>query len=256
MTPRPVHAMELDEGESIDPSADETATDDNTDIVTRLFPETIAPPQSAQLRMVEAILFAAAEPLDEPSIAERLPPDSDVPALLAELEEIYAKRGVNLVRVAGRWAFRTAPDLAVLLQKNTIEQRRLSRAAMETLAIVAYHQPVTRAEIEEIRGVTVSKGSLDLLLEVGWIKMRGRRRVPGRPVTYGTTEAFLTHFGLDKVSDLPGLEELKAAGVIEGRTPAAFSIPNPSDALAPDEDPLEIGDQDELFSPPSSEGAQ
>jgi len=248
--------MEPDEEEGIDPSADDTPMDDNADIVTRLFPETIAPPQSAQLRMVEAILFAAAEPLDEPSIAERLPPDSDVPALLAELEEIYAKRGVNLIRVAGRWAFRTAPDLAVLLQKNTVEQRRLSRAAMETLAIVAYHQPVTRAEIEEIRGVTVSKGSLDLLLEVGWIKMRGRRRVPGRPVTYGSTEAFLTHFGLDKVSDLPGLEELKAAGVIEGRTPAAFSIPNPSDALAPDEDPLEIGDQDELFSPPSSEGAQ
>ena len=206
MTPRPVHAMDLDEEEDIDPPSDETSDDEGMDtIVTRLFPETLAPAQSAQLRMVEAILFAAAEPLDEPSIAERLPPDCDVPALLAELEVIYAKRGVNLIRVAGRWAFRTAPDLAVLLQKNTIEQRRLSRAAMETLAIVAYHQPVTRAEIEEIRGVTVSKGSLDLLLEVGWIKMRGRRRVPGRPVTYGTTEAFLTHFGLDKVSDLPGL---------------------------------------------------
>ena len=250
MTPRPVPAMELDEEEDIAPSTDEASDDAGANAsVTRLFSETLAPPQSAQLRMVEAILFAAAEPLDEPSIAERLPPDCDVPALLAELEIIYAKRGINVVRVAGRWAFRTAPDLAVLLQKNTIEQRRLSRAAMETLAIVAYHQPVTRAEIEETRGVTVSKGSLDLLLEVGWIKMRGRRRVPGRPVTYGTTEAFLTHFGLDKVSDLPGVEELKAAGVIEGRTSATFSIPNPSDALAPDEDPLDIGDQDELFAP-------
>jgi segregation and condensation protein B len=246
MTPRTVHAMELDEDVEIDPSADETPEGEPSDTVTRLFPESFAPPQSAQLRMVEAVLFAAVEPLDEPSIAERLPPDCDVPALLAELEQIYAKRGVNLVRVAGRWAFRTAPDLAMLLQKNTVEQRRLSRAAMETLAIVAYHQPVTRAEIEEVRGVTVSKGSLDLLLEVGWIKMRGRRRVPGRPVTYGTTESFLTHFGLDKVSDLPGLDELKAAGVIEGRTPSSFTIPNPSDALAPDEDPLDIDEQEEL----------
>ena len=250
MTPRPVHAMELDEEDEIDPQVDETPEaeeeEGSSENVTRLFPETIAPPQSAQLRMVEAILFAAVEPLDEPSIAERLPPDCDVPALLAELAQIYENRGVNLVRVAGRWAFRTAPDLSKLLEKQATEQRRLSRAAMETLAIVAYHQPVTRAEIEEIRGVTVSKGSLDLLLEVGWIKMRGRRRVPGRPVTYGTTESFLTHFGLDKVSDLPGLEELKAAGVIEGRTPAAFTIPNPDDALAADEDPLEDGDQDDL----------
>jgi len=260
MNPRPVHAMALDEEDEIDNQVDETPDDETPEeeisgTVTPLFPETIAPPQSAQLRMVEAILFAAAEPLDEPSIAERMPPDCDVPALLGELEEIYSKRGVNLIRVAGRWAFRTAPDLAKLLEKHTTEQRRLSRAAMETLAIVAYHQPVTRAEIEEIRGVTVSKGSLDLLLEVGWIKMRGRRRVPGRPVTYGTTESFLTHFGLDKVSDLPGLEELKAAGVIEGRTPAAFTIPNPSDALAPDEDPLEAGDQDDLPLAPTLDDA-
>ena len=256
MTPRPVHAMEIDEQEQIDPAPDESSEEEGANAsITRLFPETLAPPQSAQLRMVEAVLFAAAEPLDEPSIAERLPPDCDVPALLAELEQIYSKRGVNVVRVAGRWAFRTAPDLSMLLQKNTIEQRRLSRAAMETLAIVAYHQPVTRAEIEEIRGVTVSKGSLDLLLEVGWIKMRGRRRVPGRPVTYGTTEAFVTHFGLDKVSDLPGLEELKAAGLIEGRTPAAFNIPNPSDTLAADEDPLDFGEQEDLFVPPEPDDA-
>lgn len=259
MTPRPVHAMALDEDDEIDHDVNmpeqEIPEEEGSGTVTPLFPEAIAPPQSAQLRMVEAILFAAAEPLDEASIVERMPPDCDVPALLAELEEIYAKRGVNLVRVAGRWAFRTAPDLAKLLEKHTTEQRRLSRAAMETLAIVAYHQPVTRAEIEEIRGVTVSKGSLDLLLEVGWIKMRGRRRVPGRPVTYGTTESFLTHFGLDRVSDLPGLEELKAAGVIEGRTPAAFIVPNPSDELAPDEDPLEAGDQDDLPLAPTPDDA-
>jgi segregation and condensation protein B len=251
--------MELDEeGAGPDSRSDDSedgnaggANEETT--VTRLFPESFVPPQSAQLRMVEAILFAAAEPLDEASIAERLPPDCDVPALLCELEGIYAQRGVNLVRVAGKWTLRTAPDLSRLLQRNTVEQRRLSRAAMETLAIVAYHQPVTRAEIEEIRGVTVSKGSLDLLLEVGWIKMRGRRRVPGRPVTYGTTDAFLTHFGLDKVSDLPGLDELKAAGVIEGRTPASFTVPSPSDALAADEDPLEIGEQAELPIPSESD---
>src|ERR1700687_4474253 len=186
-----------------------------------------------EMRLLEALLFAAAEPLDEAVLAARLPPDVDLREILRRLQTEYAPRGVNLARIGGKWMFRTGTALSWLLSRETVEPKKLSRAAMETLAIIAYHQPVTRAEIEEIRGVTVSKGSLDLLLEVGWIKMRGRRRVPGRPVTYGTTEAFLTHFGLDKVSDLPGLEELKAAGVIEGRTPAAFSIPNPNDALAP-----------------------
>ena len=176
-----------------------------------------------------------------------MPPDADIAALIGDLSDAYAKRGVNLTKVAGRWMFRTAPDLAHLLQKNAIEQKRLSRAAMETLAIVAYHQPVTRAEIEEIRGVTINKGTLDILLEVGWIKMRGRRRVPGRPVTYGSTDAFLMHFGLDKVSDLPGLEELRAAGLMEGRIPASFIVPSPADSLAMDEDPLEAGDTGELF---------
>ncbi|MEQ1863999.1 MAG: SMC-Scp complex subunit ScpB [Micropepsaceae bacterium] len=199
------------------------------------------------LRMLEAILFAAAEPLDEASIVERMPPDASIPSLIEELSEVYSKRGVNIVKVAGRWMFRTAPDLAHLLQKNAVEQKRLSRAAIETLAIVAYHQPVTRAEIEEIRGVTVSTGTLDILLEVGWIKMRGRRRVPGRPVTYGTTDAFLMHFGLDKVSDLPGLDELRAAGLMEGRIPASFNVPSPSDSLAMDEDPLDEDDSGELF---------
>jgi len=208
--------------------------------------------EAQHMRMLEAVLFAASEPLDEATLVERLPPDANVPALLSELEKAFAGRGVNLVRVAGRWVFRTAPDLAGLLQRNAVEQKRLSKAAMETLAIIAYHQPVTRAEIEDIRGVTMSKGTLDILLEIGWIRMRGRRRVPGRPVTYGTTDAFLMHFGLDKVSDLPGLEELRAAGLLEGRIPAAFMVPSPSDALAMDEDPLMAGDDGETFEPDAS----
>lgn len=237
MTPGPVRAMKLDDKEP------------NDGTVTRLFPGDAIPAAAAHLRMLEAILFAAAEPLDEASLIERLPPDANVSALVEELAQVYAKRGVNLVKLAGRWAFRTAPDLAHLLHKHAVEQKRLSRAAMETLAIVAYHQPVTRAEIEEIRGVTINKGTLDILLELGWVKMRGRRRVPGRPVTYGTSDAFLLHFGLDKVSDLPGLEELRAAGLMEGRIPASFNVPSPSDSLAMDEDPLDIGDNGELFEP-------
>jgi segregation and condensation protein B len=161
--------------------------------------------------------------------------------LLRELQAIYAERGVNLVQVAGKWSFRTAGDLSFLLSREAVEQRRLSRAALETLAIIAYHQPVTRAEIEEIRGVAASRGTLDVLLETGWIRMRGRRRAPGRPVTYGTSEAFLSHFGLDAVSDLPGLDELKAAGLLDSRVPTDLTIPAPSadEGLAPDEDPLE-----------------
>jgi len=243
MTPQKVHAMKLDD------EAPDDSKQDGPGIVTRLFPGDAIPQSAAHLRMLEAVLFAAAEPLDEATIIERLPPDADVPVLLEELAQVYAKRGVNLVRVAGRWAFRTAPDLAHVLQRNAVEQKRLSRAAMETLAIVAYHQPVTRAEIEEIRGVTINKGTLDILLELGWVKMRGRRRVPGRPVTYGTTDDFLLHFGLDKVSDLPGLDELRAAGVLEGRIPAGFGVPSPSDSLAMDEDPLDANDTGETFEP-------
>jgi segregation and condensation protein B len=251
MTPIKGHAMKREnEGRRDDaPSQHEGAAG----TVTRLFPGDAIPQAAAHLRMLEAVLFAAAEPLDEATIAERLPPDADVPKLLEELAQVYAKRGVNLVRVAGRWAFRTAPDLAHILQKNAIEQKRLSRAAMETLAIVAYHQPVTRAEIEEIRGVTINKGTLDILLELGWVRMRGRRRVPGRPVTYGTADAFLLHFGLDKVSDLPGLDELKAAGMLEGRIPSGFGVPSPNDSLAMDEDPLEAGDEGESFEPDASD---
>jgi segregation and condensation protein B len=167
------------------------------------------------LRMVEALLFAAAEPLDSATIAARLPEGTDVDGTLERLAEIYAQRGVNVVRVAGRWALRTAPDLAFLLKHESKVSRRLSRAAVETLAIIAYHQPATRAEIEESRGVSLSRGSLDVLFDAGWIKMCGRRRTSGRPVTYGTTDAFLEHFGLESVADLPGLAELKATGLLE-----------------------------------------
>jgi segregation and condensation protein B len=204
------------------------------------------------LRLLEAMLFASAEPLDEKSLAARLPQGVDVRAALERLQEEYATRGVNLVRINGKWNFRTASDLSWLLSKETIETRKLSRAAIETLAIIAYHQPVTRAEIEEIRGVTTSKGSVDVLLETGWIRPRGRRKAPGRPVTYGTNEAFLSHFGLDAVADLPGLDELKGSGLLDGRLPPGFSVPMPSDdpALREDEDPLEPGDLDLGLAPP------
>ena len=208
--------------------------------------------RAEELRLLEAMLFASAEPLDEKSLAERLPQDIDVHTALLRLQEDYATRGVNLVRIGGKWTFRTATDLSWLLSKETVETRKLSRAAVETLAIIAYHQPVTRAEIEEIRGVTTSKGSVDVLLETGWIRPRGRRKSPGRPVTYGTSEAFLSHFGLDAVSDLPGLEELKGSGLLDGRLPPGFSVPMPSDApaLREDEDPLEPGDLDLGLAPP------
>ncbi|MBS7703956.1 SMC-Scp complex subunit ScpB [Chelatococcus asaccharovorans] len=202
------------------------------------------------LRAAEAVLFASREPVSEQALAGRLPPSTDVPAVLARLQAAYSGRGVNLVRVAGLWVFRTAPDLAASLAREVEEPRKLSRAALETLAIIAYHQPVTRAEIEDIRGVATSRGTLDTLLESSWIRLRGRRRTPGRPVTYGTTAAFLAHFGLDAIDDLPGLDELKGAGFIDGRVPSAFSVPLPSDspALTGDEDPLEDGPlEDNLF---------
>jgi segregation and condensation protein B len=194
-----------------------------------------------KLRVVEALLFAAPEPLDDAALARHFAEGEDVVALLEELQGLYAGRGVNLVRVAGKWAFRTAEDLSHLLERQTVEQRRLSRAALETLAIIAYHQPVTRAEIEEIRGVSTSKGTIDVLLQTGWIKLRGRRRSPGRPVTYGTTTSFLEHFGFDAIQDLPGLAELKGVGLLDSSLPPGFSMPNPDDGatLREDEDPLE-----------------
>ncbi|MEC9369221.1 MAG: SMC-Scp complex subunit ScpB [Pseudomonadota bacterium] len=194
-----------------------------------------------RLRIVEALLFAASEPLSEDSLAAHLPRGEDIRALIEELQTLYAGRGINLVRVAGKWAFRTAEDLSFLLERYATEQRRLSRAALETLSIIAYHQPVTRAEIEEIRGVSTSKGTLDVLLETGWVRLRGRRRAPGRPITYGTTPAFLEHFGFDNIKDLPGLGELKGAGLLDGNLPPGFMVPAPDDSteLAENEDPLE-----------------
>ena len=180
------------------------------------------------IRMAEALLFAATEPLDIDSIAGRLPEGADVGAAIEDLQALYEPRGVHLVRVADKWMFRTAEDLTFLMEREAVAQRKLSRAAMETLAIIAYHQPVTRADIEEVRGVTVSKGTIDVLMETGWVRIRGRRRSPGRPVTYGTTDDFLTHFDLENISDLPGMDELKAAGLLDSRLPPGFDIPTPS----------------------------
>jgi segregation and condensation protein B len=216
-------------------------------------PEVEARARPEELRLLEAMLFASAEPLAERELAERMPEGVDVHVSLLRLQLDYAPRGVNLVNVGGKWTFRTAADLAWLLSKESVETRKLSRAAIETLAIIAYHQPVTRTEIEEIRGVSTSKGSLDVLLQTGWIRPRGRRKAPGRPVTYGTTETFLSHFGLEGVGDLPGLDELKGSGLLDGRLPAGFSVPVPSDdpALREDEDPLEPGDLDLGLAPPA-----
>jgi len=198
------------------------------------------------LRIVEALLFASAEPLRAVDIAPYLGDGVDVKGLLAALQAEYAGRGVNLVRRGEGWAFRTAEDLGFLLRREEHETRPLSRAALETLSIIAYHQPATRAEIEEVRGVATGKGTLDLLMEAGWVRMRGRRRTPGRPVTYGTTEAFLDHFGLESLSDLPGLDELKGSGLLSGRLPPDMQIPLPFDgALRDDEDPLDPSDPGE-----------
>lgn len=197
-------------------------------------------------RIVEALLFASAVPLSAEALGRAIPAGIVVEQVLARLVESYAMRGVNLRQVAGGWAFRTAPDLGYLLAAEAELPRKLSRAALEVLSIIAYHQPVTRAEIEDIRGVATAKGTLDILLEAGWVRLRGRRRSPGRPVTYGTTPGFLDHFGLDRIDDLPGLEELKGTGFIEGRLTRDLQVPVPDDdpGLRDDEDPL--GD---LFSP-------
>ena len=212
-----------------------------------------------ELRLLEALLFAASEPLDQATLAKKMPDGVDIKVALAQLQADYASRGVNLVRVANKWTFRTAGDLSWLMTRETTETRRLSRAAIEMLAIIAYHQPVTRAEIEEIRGVVTSKGTLDVLLETGWIRPRGRRKTPGRPLTFGTTEAFLSQFSLEALGDLPGLEELKGTGLLDSRLPGGFSVPAPSDdpALREDEDPLEIGDLELALAPaaePENEG--
>ena len=204
-----------------------------------------------ELRLLEALLFASSEPLDTATLAKRMPDGTDVKQALAQLQADYTLRGVNLVRIGNKWGFRTANDLSWLMTRESTETRRLSRAAIETLAIIAYHQPVTRAEIEDVRGVITSKGTLDVLLETGWIKPRGRRKTPGRPLTFGTTEAFLSQFSLEALGDLPGLDELKGTGLLDPRLPSSFSIPVPSDdpALREDEDPLEPGDLDFGLAP-------
>jgi len=196
-------------------------------------------------REVEALLFAAAGPLTEEDLAGRLPEGADVAGALEELAARYEGRGVVLAKVAGAWRFQTAEDLAWLMTEERDEPRRLSKAAQETLAIIAYHQPVTRAEIEAVRGVQASKGTLDVLLELGLVRMRGRRRSPGRPVTYGTTDAFLEHYGLASLADLPGMAEMRAAGLLSLDLPADFAVPNPADP-APDEDALELGEAPEF----------
>ena len=199
----------------------------------------ISPPDSADTeRRIEALLFAAAGPLSLDDLAKRLPEKSDVEAGVAALVQRYAGRGVELVCVADRWRFQTAEDLGFLMTEERDEPRRLSKAAQETLAIIAYHQPVTRAEIEAVRGVQASRGTLDVLLELGLVRMRGRRRTPGRPVTFGTTDIFLEHYGLGSLADLPGMAEMKAAGLLSLDIPADFSVPNPMGEVT-DEDPLD-----------------
>ncbi len=200
---------------------------------------------AAAERMVEALLFAAAGPLSEEDLQRRLPANTDLNAALGALQRSYAGRGVQLVQVAGRWRFQTAPDLEHLMTEERTETRKLSKAAMETLAIVAYHQPVTRADIEMIRGVQASKGTLDVLLELGLVRMRGRRRAPGRPITYGTTDRFLEHYGLASLADLPGAQEMKAAGLLDLDLPPDFAPPDPSRAAA-EEDPLDLDDAPEF----------
>jgi segregation and condensation protein B len=199
-------------------------------------------------RIAEALVFASARPVPEGFIRDRLPPGTDVRAVLMRLKQQYSPRGVNLVQVDDAWAFRTAADLSFIIRSDEDEVKKLSRAALEVLAIIGYHQPVTRAEIEDIRGVQTSKGTLDVLMEAGWVRFRGRRRTPGRPVTLGTTKDFLDHFGLEELRDLPGLEELKGAGLLSGRIPANFNIPTPlmSDELREDEDPITQLDLEEL----------
>lgn len=193
-------------------------------------------------RRVEALLFAAAGPLSAADIARRLPEGADAGRAIAALRARYEGRGVELDCVADRWRFRTAADLSFLMTEEREEPRRLSKAALETLAIIAYHQPVTRAEIESVRGVSISRGTLDLLLEMGFVRLRGRRRTPGRPVTYATADRFLEHFGLASLYDLPGAAEMKAAGLLDLSLPVGFETPDPARADAEEEDP--IGDDD------------
>ncbi len=219
---------------------------DDTEIEAKLEKSLFeAPPMGEQERMVEAILFATAEAVTTKELNDRMPHGADAAEALVHLRKRYEGRGVNVVKVGDAWAIRTAPDLGFLMQKETVETRKLSRAAIETLAIIAYHQPVTRAEIEEIRGVSVSRGTVDQLLEMEWIRFGRRRMTPGRPVTFVVTQDFLDHFGLESARDLPGLKELRAAGLLENRPPPG-TMPNMGEGDVDSEEEIEEG-QSELF---------
>jgi segregation and condensation protein B len=204
-------------------------------------------PSADAVRAAEALLFAGGAPLRAPALAEKLGPDVDVAAVLMRLKQDYAGRGVELVETGEGWRFQSAPDLSGLFSETREAPKKLPRAALETLAVIAYHQPVTRAEVEDIRGVSLSRGTLDFLLELGWVRPRGRRRTPGRPLTYGTTDLFLGHFGLPSLDSLPGKDDLKGMGLLDPRAAAALDVPEPSDGLAADEDPLAQGDDGSDF---------
>lgn len=204
-------------------------------------------PSPDAVRAAEALLFAGGEPVTAKALAEKLGPGVDIAAVLMKLKADYQGRGVQLVEAGGAWRFQSAPDLQSLFAETREQPRRLPKAALETLAVIAYHQPVTRAEIEEIRGVALSRGAMELLLEIGWIRPRGRRRTPGRPLTFGTTDAFLAHFGLASLDALPGKDDLKALGLLDSRAGAAIEVPRPSDEPAPDEEPLSDSDDAASF---------
>lgn len=206
-----------------------------------------APPSRDAVRAAEALLFAGGEPVTAKALGEKLGPAVDVAAVLMTLKADYAERGVCLVEAGGGWRFQSAPDLSGLFAETREAPKRLPKAAMETLAVISYHQPVTRAEIEDIRGVSLSRGSMELLLEVGWIRPRGRRRTPGRPLTFGTTDAFLSHFGLASLDALPGKDDLKALGLLDPRAAAQLDVPRPSEDMAGDEEPLSEGDDASSF---------
>ncbi len=205
------------------------------------------PPSADAIRAAEALLFASGEPITAKALSEKLGPDVDVAGVLMKLKADYAERGVQLVEAGGAWRFQSAADLAGLFSETRQAPRRLPKAALETLAVIAYHQPVTRAEIEEIRGVSLSQGAMELLLELNWIRPRGRRRTPGRPLTFGTTDAFLSQFGLASLDALPGKDDLKGLGLLDARAAAALDVPKPSDELSPDEEQLSESDDASSF---------
>lgn len=206
-----------------------------------------AEPSADAIRAAEALLFAGGEPITAKDLGEKLGPAVDVAAVLMKLKADYAERGVQLVEAGGAWRFQSAPDLASLFAETRAAPRKLPKAAMETLAVIAYHQPVTRAEIEDIRGVSLSRGSMELLLEIGWIRPRGRRRTPGRPLTFGTSDAFLGQFGLVSLDALPGKDDLKALGLLDPRAAQAIDVPRPTEDMASDEEPLSAGDDAASF---------